>query len=477
MSPQLPHAVEKNILIVGAGVAGRLLAEDIRKNYPMYRVSGFIDDKPTVKDLEVVGGIKNFADVVSKYLINEIVLAIPSADGKLVRRILLANLTNRLPIKIVPRSQRIIGRNLVRYQDVKDLEPGDFLGRPFMRNDIERLKEFYTNKTVFVTGGAGSIGSEIVRQLIDLEAKKVIVYDNSEYLIFMLEQQLKETGRRHKCELIIGSILNSDKLNQVLRTYKPDFVFHAAAYKHVHLMQDNVDESVHNNVIGTKRVVDATIKNNIPVLTFISTDKVVNPTSVMGATKKLCEFYIGSLNPPKTQFNIVRFGNVINSNGSALPLFERQIALHRYVTITHKKMERFFMSIREAAQLVIESTASGSYGHIHVLNMGELINIYEVAQALIRSKNLLPDEDVEMRITGLRKGEKMIEELYTDTEKKNLKRTKGSRILSLKRNDMCPFDIAATIEQFETWVNEGKDSKPFRRTMKKLFPSLKLPSR
>jgi FlaA1/EpsC-like NDP-sugar epimerase len=412
MSPNPIHTVEKNILIVGAGAAGRLLAQDIRKNYPAYRISGFIDDKPKTKDLEVLGGIKDFDAVISKYLINEIILAIPSADGKLVRRILLANLSNRIPIKIVPRNQRIIGRSIVRYKDVRDLEPGDFLGRPFIRNNVERLKDFYTDKVIFVTGGAGSIGSEIVRQLVDLEAKKVIVYDNSEYLIFMLEQQLKETGRRHKCELIIGSILNSDKLNQVLRTYKPDFVFHAAAYKHVHLMQDNVDESVHNNVIGTKRVVDATIKNNIPVLTFISTDKVVNPTSVMGATKKLCEFYIGSLTPQKTQFNIVRFGNVINSNGSALPLFERQIMLHRYVTITHKKMERFFMSIREAAQLVIESTASGSYGHIHVLNMGELINIYEVAQALIRSKNLLPDHDVEMRITGLRKGEKMIEELY-----------------------------------------------------------------
>lgn len=466
--------IEKNILIVGAGSAGQLLAHDIRKHHPTYRISGFIDDRPNPKMGDVLGGINDFPEIMSKYLIDEIVLAIPSADGKLVRRILMANLDNRIPIKTVPRNQRVVGRNIVRYSEVKELEAEDFLGRPFMRQDFERLKDFYSGKTIFVTGGAGSIGSEIVRQLIDLDAKKVIVYDNSEYLTFMLEQQLKETVRLHKAELIIGSVLNGDKLDRLLRKLKPDLVFHAAAYKHVHLMQDNIDESINNNVIGTKRVVDAAIKNNIKVLTFISTDKVVNPTSVMGATKKLCEYYLGSLKPQQTKFNIVRFGNVINSMGSALPLFERQIALHRYVTVTHAKMERFFMSIREAAQLVIESTASEEYNHVHVLNMGELINIHEVALSLIRSKNLLPEVDVEVRITGLRKGEKMIEELYTKEEKKNLKKTKGSRILALRSNEPCPFDIHTTIEEFESLIRTDDTPKKLAANMKKIFPSLKL---
>ncbi len=465
---------EKNILIVGAGAAGQLLAEDIRKHHPSYAISGFIDDQPVEAEIDKLGGIDDFPAVVAKYLIDEIILAIPSADGKLVRRILLANRDNRIPIKIVPRDQRIIGRSIVRYRDVKDLEPEDFLGRPFVRQNIERLKKFYANKTIFVTGGAGSIGSEIVRQLVDLEAKKVIVYDNSEYLIFMLQQQLKESARLHKTELIIGNILNHDKLDRLLHQFKPDLVFHAAAYKHVHLMQDNIDESIYNNVIGTKSVVDAAVKNNIPVLTFISTDKVVNPTSVMGATKKLCEYYISSLKPDETQFNIVRFGNVINSNGSALPLFERQIDLHRYITVTHKKMERFFMSIREAAQLVIESTASGSYSHIHVLDMGELINIYEVALALIRSKNLIPDQDVEVRIMGLREGEKLVEELYTAEEEKNLHKTGGGRIFSLKNTEICPRDIGDLIADFQTTIQTGGNTKKLRTTMNELFPSLKL---
>ncbi len=467
--------IDKNILIVGAGSAGHLLSKDIRKNYPTYRISGFIDDRPNPKMGDVLGGIDDFPEIISKYLIDEIILAIPSADGKLVRRILLANLNNRIPIKIVPRSQRIIGRSIVCYEEVKDIKPEDFLGRPFIRRDVERLKQFYAHKTVFVTGGAGSIGSEIVNQLVDLEAEKVIVYDNSEYLMFMLEQQLKERGILWRTELVIGSILNKDKLSRLFRHYQPDLVFHAAAYKHVHLMEDNIDESILNNVIGTKRVVDAAIENNIKVLTFISTDKVVNPTSVMGATKKLCEYYICSLNPPTTQFNIVRFGNVINSRGSALPLFERQIDLHRYVTVTHKKMERFFMSIREAAQLVVESTASEAYNHIHVLNMGELINIYEVAQSLIRAKNLIPGEDVEIRITGLRRGEKMIEELYTQEEKKNLRRIKGSRILSLKRSEACPFAISDAFSEFESVLSQDDSQRILPRKLKTYFPSLKIP--
>jgi FlaA1/EpsC-like NDP-sugar epimerase len=467
--------IEKNILIVGAGSAGHLLSQDIRKHYPQYRISGFIDDRPDPTMGDILGKIDDFADVISKYLIDEIIIAIPSADGKLIRRILLANADNRIPIKIVPRDQRIIGQEVVRYKDIKFIESEDFLGRPFVRHDIERLKEFYAGKTVFVTGGAGSIGSEIVRQLIDLEAKKVIVYDNSEYLIFMLQQQLKETARLHRCELIIGSILNEDKIDRLLRKLKPDLVFHAGAYKHVPLMQENIDEAINNNVLGTKCVVDAAIKNKVPLFTFISTDKVVNPTSVMGATKKLCEFYIGAIKSDITKFNIVRFGNVINSNGSALPLFERQMDTHRYVTVTDKNMQRFFMSIREAAQLVIETTASDSLNHIHVLNMGELINIHDVALSLIRAKNFIPGEDVEVRVTGLRQGEKMIEELYTEAEAKNLRKTKNNRIFSLIRTEKCPQDIHKVISAFVDMIGKNENQNKLHKQLNAIFPSLKLP--
>ena len=323
-----------------------------------------------------------------------------------------------------------------------------------------------------MTGGAGSIGSEIVRQLIDLEVEKVVVYDNSEYLIFLLEQQLKERGVRDRCELVVGSILYEKKLTKLLKRVKPDILFHAAAYKHVHLMHDNIDQAIYNNVTGTKRVIDAALAAEVKMFTFISTDKVVNPTSVMGATKKLCEYYIRSLNSRKTHFNIVRFGNVINSNGSAIPLFERQIDLYRYVTVTHKKMERFFMSIREASQLVIESTAAKRPNAIHVLDMGELINIYEVALAVIRARDVRPEKDIKIRITGLRKGEKLVEELYTEKEKEALQKTRDKRMYLLKNEDVCQEDIEQVFADLKEMAVRVENKKAFEY-LKKLFPSLK----
>lgn len=463
----------RNILIVGAGRAGRILARDIATHHHDCHMVGFVDDNVKVSGA-VLGDISAMPKLLKLWRVDEIIIAIPSADGALIRRILLTNIKNRIPIRIVPRDQRIISKSDVRYAEVRSLDPEDFLGRPFKRQHVDRLTDYYRGKMVFVTGGAGSIGSEIVRQLIDLQAKQVIVYDNSEYLIFLLEQQLKERGQRDKCELIVGSILHDNKLLALLTRFKPDIVFHAAAYKHVHLMQDNIDEAVYNNAIGTRRVIDAAMAAAVPQFTFISTDKVVNPTSVMGATKKLCEYYIQSLPKVKTKFNIVRFGNVINSNGSALPLFERQMELHGYVTVTHKKMQRFFMSIREAASLVIESTADGKPNAIHILNMGELINIYDVALCLIRSRNHVPDEDVEVRITGLRKGEKMVEELYTQTEKGNLHQLKGdASIYTLKNRDVCPVDIVNMLNELEAIVKEGDAKGDLRKKIRQIFPLLK----
>ncbi|MEK7181945.1 MAG: polysaccharide biosynthesis protein [Patescibacteria group bacterium] len=462
----------KNILIIGAGKAGRLLEKDIRENHLECRVVGFVDDKPT-KGVSLLGKIKDVSVILESYRVDELVIAIPSADGVLVRSILLENKGNRVPIRIVPREQRIVGASQVAYKDVKNLHPEDFLGRPFVRKNVDRLKKFYKGKVVFVTGGAGSIGSEIVRQLIDLEVKKVVVYDSSEYLVFLLEQQLKERNQLSHCQLVVGSILHDNKLDYLFSTIKPDVVFHAAAYKHVHLMQDNIDEAIYNNVIGTKRVIDAAVANKVKLFTFISTDKVVNPTSVMGATKKLCEYYISCLKSPSTKFNIVRFGNVINSNGSALPLFERQMDLYGYVTVTHEKMQRFFMSIREAAQLVIESTAFGKSNTIHILNMGELIGIYDVALCLIRSRNMVVGEDIEVRITGLRKGEKMIEELYTATEEGEMKTDRSKKYFTLKNTQACPRDVFTLFQELEEQVKKGRSHSSLQKTMKSIFPSLK----
>lgn len=473
--PNEPKISSKNILIIGAGRAGHLLLADIRRHHPEHTVLGFADDEIlSASGAPVLGRLKDTARIARLYRLDEMVIAIPSADGALVRRILLANLKNRIPIRIVPRDQRIISRSDVRYDEVRELTYEDFLGKPFRRGNVDKLKQFYRDKTVFITGGAGSIGSEIVRQLLDLETKRVVVYDHSEYLLFQLEQQLRERGLDRRVALIVGNILHSNKLAALFKRFKPDVVFHAAAYKHVHLMQDNVDEAVYNNVVGTRRVIDAALAARVPLFTFVSTDKVVNPTSVMGATKKLCEYYIQSLPKGRTRFNIVRFGNVINSNGSALPLFERQIDLYRYVTVTHPKMMRFFMSIREAAQLVIESTAGKRSGSIHILDMGELIRIHDVALCLIRSKNLVPGEDVEIRLTGLRKGEKMVEELYTKGERANLHRLKNNRIYELKNQDRPPIQILEALADLETMVKTSDRQRNILPTLRRLFPSLSI---
>ena len=467
----------KNILIIGAGKAGKLLEKDIRKNHPDCKVIGFADDEIEKSNgIKILGKIAELSKINKIYKIDEIVIAIPSTDGGLVRKILLKNIVNRTPIKIVPRNQRIISRSEVKYAEIKNISIDDFLGRPFIDKNIEKLIDFYAGKTVLITGGAGSIGSEIVRQLVDLKVRKAIVYDSSEYLIFNLDQSLRELGAREKCKLIIGNILNKDKLNSIIKKEKPDLIFHAAAYKHVYLMEDNADEAITNNVIGTKNVIDAAMQNKVKMFTFISTDKVVNPTSIMGATKKICEYYIRSLGSKATKFNIVRFGNVINSNGSVLPLFERQIEKYKYVTITHKDMMRFFMSIREAAQLVIESTAGKFKDAIHILNMGELIGIYEVAECLIRSKNLIPREDVEMKITGLRQGEKMKEELFTGMEEINLATTKIKNLFILKNFEKCPYDIYEIFDDLEKITNNHSESekKEIKKYLKKIFPSLKL---
>jgi FlaA1/EpsC-like NDP-sugar epimerase len=465
----------RNILIIGAGIAGKLLMEDINANVPDAKVVGFVDDQESVdKEMKIIGKINELSKINKIYKIDEMIIAIPSADGELMRRILLNNLKNRTPIRLVPRSQHVIGQDYVKYADVKDFALEDFLGRPFLKQNIEKLKRFYKDKKVFITGGAGSIGSEIVKQLFDLGVNKVIVYDNSEYLIFNLDQELKENGiQKEKYQLVIGSILNKNKLRDIIKHEKPDLVFHAAAYKHVYLMEQNIDEAVMNNVIGTRNIVDAAVENKIKNFIFISTDKVVNPTSIMGSTKKIAEYYIKNLENCETKFNIVRFGNVINSNGSVLPLFERQIKERKYVTVTHKEVRRFFMSIREAAQLVVKSIANNNNGEIYILDMGELINIFDAAQCLIRTKNLIPQEDIKINFIGLKCGEKMIEELFTEKEMNNLMKTEIDNVFRLKNHETCPIDIEMAIDKLESMVKCGETNDKIKEFFIDIFPSLK----
>lgn len=460
----------KNVLIVGAGDAGLILAKNIKK-HPGLKLIGFADDNPGP---DVLGNLNSLENICNRNSVQEIIIAIPSSDGALIRKILVSVQNNRIPIKIIPREQQVIRTSEVRYGFSKDLTIDDLLGRRYDKFNLSGLKKHYSDKSILVTGGAGSIGSEIVRQLLQLNVRKVVVYDNSEYLMFSLDQQLKENDYPNNYRLILGNILNKNKLFRCIKEFKPEIIIHAAAYKHVYLMQDNPDEAVLNNIQGTMNVVDAAIKNEVGRFTFISTDKVVNPTSVMGATKRLCEWYVQDAykNIENLKWDIVRFGNVINSNGSVLPLFERQIRELGVLTVTHKQVKRFFMSIKEASRLVIESTVARTTNSAHILNMGELVSIYEIARCLIRSKNLIPDKDVKIIFTGLRKGEKMTEELFTEEEKFQLSERDSGKVfvLNVLQTIENPLEL---ISQLITCSHMGEITVVLE-TLKKVFPSLEL---
>jgi FlaA1/EpsC-like NDP-sugar epimerase len=462
----------RKIVIVGAGTAGVLLAKDIKRNFNSGEVIGFVDDTRS-KKTHILGKIKDLPKLVQDNSVDEVVIAIPSAKGELVREILLNSKDSNIPIKIVPRDIRVLNKDRVRYADIKAVSVNDFLGRPIIKRNLNKVKDFYKNEKVLVTGGGGSIGSEIVWQLIELGAKQVIVLDHAENACFNITRELREQGvGKRRYQVIVGSVLNKKKVEQVMKRYKPNIVFHAAAYKHVGLMQDNVDEAVHNNVFGTKIVLDAAIKYGIKRFIFVSTDKVVNPTSVMGASKKIAEYYVQSVKPKDTIISIVRFGNVINSQGSVLPIFEEQIDNYRYVTLTDRRMKRFFMSIREAAELVIMSGTRSVKKAVYVLDMGDLISLYEVTRCLIRSKGMRPGIDVEERIIGKRPGEKLEEELFTDRERKKMRKTNMPNIYRLESDVDIQKSIDEIMKSLSDISNNGKSHKEVTKYLGELFPTL-----
>ena len=464
----------KKIVIVGAGIAGRLLEQDIEHHYPDMAVAGFIDDMKR-NGTKILGKIDDLEEVLDRYRVDEVVIAIPSADGSLIRRILLNNIKNRVPIRIVPREQRVIRHNDVQYEFVRDLTGEDWLGRAPVRRNINKLEKYYKNKVVLVTGGAGSIGSEIVRQLLELKVRKVVVLDNSEGLVYALTQELKE-GKVSKARfmIMIGSVVDRVRTDEVVKAARPNIVFHAAAYKHVHLMEDCAGEAVKTNVLGTLNVAEAAVKYGVERFVLVSTDKAVNPTSVMGATKKIAEQCVQGLSTKKTIFSIVRFGNVINSQGSVLPMFDRQVTQRREVTITDKRMKRYFMSIREAAQLVIMSATRMAQGAIYVLNMGDLISVYEVAQCVVRGHNLMPDKDIRIKVVGCRPGEKMFEELFEQAEKKSVRKTSLPNIWRLQNGQTRKNSQDQVTKQLQQMTEQPNGNKKIIAFLKARFPTLEV---
>lgn len=411
----------KNLLIIGAGEAGKMVARELQADFNLfskYKIIGYIDDNPLIHDvfgIKVIGCIDQLKDVIISNGVDSVFIAIPTASSEVVQRILHRINGCKVDIKIIPGIIEIIeGR--ASYKQLRSIEPSDLLGREEVSFDIEKISGFYKDKTIFVTGAGGSIGSEIFIQLFKLPVKKVIAFGHGENSIHELIQKVGCDNRFSYC---IGDVKDFEKLNFEMAKYKPDIVFHAAAHKHVPLMEEYPDEAIKNNIFGTYNSAYASMLNGVSRFILVSTDKAVNPTSVMGATKRVSEKIILSMNAfsQKTVFILTRFGNVLGSRGSVVPIFRKQIESGGPVTVTHPDMTRFFMSIREAAKLVIKSGTLAN-GHIFILDMGTPVKIVDLAKTMIRFMGYSED-DIQIKFTGIRPGEKLYEEVLTDREALN----------------------------------------------------------
>lgn len=424
------------ILIVGAGVAGKELVEELQKHLlKHYQIIGFIDDDKSrlgkkIHGITILGGIEKLSNIIRTYKINEVFIAIPSAEGKTIRRVIEECQKEKVVFRIVPRLLEIVQGRVKLYQ-VRDVQVEDLLGRSLVKSEQKPLLAEFKGKIIFVTGAAGSIGSELCRQLVQFKPKYIIALDWSENGIFDLDAELSSLSSRKKFQCIVGSIQDLVKIKQIMKGYKPDIVFHAAAFKHVPLMQLYPEEAVKNNVFGTEFLVKMADKVGVSKFVYISSDKSVDPSSVMGATKLLGEKIIARSNgKSKTKYIAVRFGNVLGSRGSVVEVFQKQIAAGGPVTITNPDMIRYFMSIPEAVQLVLQATMMGKGGEVFILDMGEPVKIVDLAKLMIQLAGFIPGEEIAIKYVGRRPGEKLAEELIA--KKEFLQSTKSNKIYRVK---------------------------------------------
>ena len=431
---------QKQVLIVGAGDAGVLAARELKnRNYRDGRPIGFIDDdrsklKLQLLGIPVLGTRKDIVRIVKGHNIDEVIIAMPSASGDSVREIVQICEQSGVDLKIMPGVYDIISGD-ISVNPIRQIQVEDLLGRDPVCVDLEEVAEYVAGETVFITGAGGSIGSEICRQIARFNPGKLVLLGHGENSIFEIEQELRaeHPGIDYITEIL--DIQDRQKVYLIFERYKPGVVFHAAAHKHVPLMERNPEEALKNNVIGSQNLAEAADKTRVKTFVSISTDKAVNPTSVMGATKRTVEMLIQSLDQrSQTKFVAVRFGNVLGSSGSVIPTFKRQIAKGGPVTVTHPDMVRYFMTIPEAAQLVIQAGAMAKGGEIFILDMGKPVKIVDLAKDLIRLSGFEPDVDIKIQFTGIRPGEKLFEELLTAEE--GITSTKHSRIFVAKPNGM-----------------------------------------
>lgn len=462
-----------NVMVIGAGEAGNMILKEVEgSRYLNLRVRCLIDDHPgchgkMLRGVPIVGGREAIPEAVRQYGVDEIIFAIPSASVQAKKEILDICKETGCKLRTVPGMYQVINGE-VSVAKLKEVEIEDLLGREPVQINTEEVLELLSGKVVMVTGGGGSIGSELCRQIAAHRPKQLIIVDIYENNAYEIQQELKLKFPELNMEVLIGSVRNTSRINGIFEAYRPDVVYHAAAHKHVPLMEDSPNEAVKNNVMGTYKTAQAAIRYGTEKFVLISTDKAVNPTNVMGASKRICEMMVQAMNQrSKTRFAVVRFGNVLGSNGSVIPLFKKQIAEGGPVTVTHPDIIRYFMTIPEAVSLVLQAGAYARGGEIFVLDMGKPMKILDLAVNLIKLSGYKPGEDVEIRFTGLRPGEKMYEELLMNEE--GLKKTANSMIFIGKPIE---FDVEAFERQLEELIEEARnESADIRAKIREIVPT------
>jgi FlaA1/EpsC-like NDP-sugar epimerase len=466
----------RRVLIYGAGDAGEMIARDMLVHRPSDALPvAFLDDDPQmhgtkIHGIPVVGGADALTKALQQARPTEILIAMPSAEPKVLRRVVNALQSCALPLRTLPRL-REIPSGQVSLNEVRDLSVADLLTRAPVGLDPARLRGLIRGQTVMVTGAGGSIGAELCRQILPESPARLVILDRYENSLFAIEAELRQRFPREGVEAVIADITDAERVDQVFAAERPDVVFHAAAHKHVPLMEANPCEAVKNNVRGTRLVADTALRAGTARFVLISTDKAVNPASVMGATKRLAEALIERRGTTgATRFVAVRFGNVLGSNGSVVPMFLDQIKAGGPVTVTHPEMRRYFMLIPEAVQLVLHAAAIGEQGGVYVLDMGEQVRVLDMARDLIRLAGYVPDKDIEISFTGIRPGEKLFEELVGPDEQAAPSIVdKVQQVHTTRSVDDPEFEIR--IEQLERLAARG-DDRAVLQTLVAMYPSL-----
>ena len=471
---------QEKLLIIGGGYSANNIIKTLQTSLKgKYDIIGIIDENKkrmgySVAGVKIIGNRKDIQKICEKEEIDTIFFTIVNIDNKNKKEILEICNKTAAKVKALPDLREIISSENL-YGSLRDIEIEDLLGRDPVELDNNNIKSLINNKVVLVTGGGGSIGSELCRQIMLQNPKLLLMLDIYENSLYDIELELKDKHPNVEVKAIIANIRDKERMFELFEEYSPEVVFHAAAHKHVPLMENNPTEAIKNNIFGTYNLVNACDKYHTKRFILISTDKAVNPTNIMGATKRVCEMIIQAKDKEsETEFVAVRFGNVLGSNGSVVPLFKKQIEAGGPVTVTHKDITRFFMTIPEAVALVLQSITYAKGGEIFVLNMGEPVKIYDLAKSLIELSGLTLGKDIDITFTGLRPGEKLYEEILMDEE--NLEGTGHEKIFITEPMNFTMDDIEEKLDAFREIINnEITDNKIIKETMKKCVPTYKEP--